>query len=409
MAFNLGGFGAAGGGADMLQQILATAFKEQLERKRLKQDDRRLDIDQQRANNDDELRRIALQDRSAAQADLSKSRAQTGAGKLAGNLRIGQELNPDAIETLTAGDLGDTVKGATLPSRNIGQGMTSTPNPGKGPSYLGTAGQQEDRSLDTELDRQITLTQDPGIRGRLTLAKTLDRDKRSGAITEVMRESAKPDTKPLYRIGRDGKPTQTGELPANAVTVNEPAPTQGGAPRGLSPTAEANLTSKLAGEWSKASAGTKEIARQHSLMMTGLDRVRNGDINGGSQAVLITFQKILDPTSVVRETEYARSAEGLSVLRRMEGYMERLAKGGAGVPAAELEAMVQTASQFVANTKSSTVGTRKRIAAFADKYNIPHELVFDDDDTPNTAPATGGAGAKPAGGVKILSIKEIKP
>jgi hypothetical protein len=190
---NLGGFGAAGGGADALEQLLQRAFAEQIARKRAAQEDARIKIDQQRANSDDEVRRIAMDDRRAAADDLSKLRAQTGAAKLSGQLRIGQELNPSAIASLAEGDLGDTVKAATLGSRNIGQNLTSTPNPGKGPSYLGTAGQQEDQSQDDELTRQMTLQ--PALRGRLSMIGTLPRANRAGALTEVMREEAKPPTK----------------------------------------------------------------------------------------------------------------------------------------------------------------------------------------------------------------------
>ena len=44
-------------------------------------------------------------------------------------------------------------------------------------------------------------------------------------------EPEKPTTKPLFRVGRDGRPTHMGDLPANAVTVNEPAPQQAPQPR----------------------------------------------------------------------------------------------------------------------------------------------------------------------------------
>jgi hypothetical protein len=78
--------------------------------------------------------------------------------------------------------------------------------------------------------------------------------------------------------------------------------------------------------------------------------------------VLITFQKILDPTSVVRESEYARSADGVALTARMEGYMERLAKGGAGVPKADLKAMYETAQAFLDELDDYNDSIRARTA-----------------------------------------------
>ena len=47
--------------------------------------------------------------------------------------------------------------------------------------------------------------------------------------------------------------------------------------------------------------------------------------------VVTTLNKILDPTSVVRESEFARTAEGQSLLAKMEGYAKKMSKGGSGL------------------------------------------------------------------------------
>jgi hypothetical protein len=170
-----------------------------------------------------------------------------------------------------------------------------------------------------------------------------------------------------------------------------------GGQRPITGTAEANLIQKLSGDWTKATAEATTLERQFALMKSGLARY-DADPNGASQAVLITFQKILDPTSVVRETEYARSAQGLSFIQKLQGYKERLERGGAGVPKTQLAEMVKTAEQFIANTKGLTGGVRRRIGAVADRYNIPKELIFSDSPQ-DAAPLT----AKPkVGDIKYL-------
>lgn len=154
------------------------------------------------------------------------------------------------------------------------------------------------------------------------------------------------------------------------------------------------MTDKLAKEWQTATQPVREMRRQFGLMQTGLQRFRGGDKNGGAQAVLVTFQKILDPTSVVRESEYARTAAGQAFMDRIQGYAERLSSGGAGLTDADMAAMVESAKQMLANAETFTQGTRQRIGRTAGRYKVPEELVFDDAGLPSsTAPDAGGGGS----------------
>jgi hypothetical protein len=183
------------------------------------------------------------------------------------------------------------------------------------------------------------------------------------------------------------------KLRTQANAVNDKTPNLNGrGANGLMPGQEFAISEKLAKTWQDTTKAQREMNRQFSLMNTGLKRFREGDKNGGSQGVLVTFQKILDPSSVVRESEYARSAAGISALGRIEGYMERLRAGGAGVPDGELSAMVETAKQFLDDMKGFNNGQRKRIEAQAKKYSIDPALIFDD------VAAGGGDGKTSAGG-----------
>ena len=91
----------------------------------------------------------------------------------------------------------------------------------------------------------------------------------------------------------------------------------------------------------------------------------------------MTFQKILDPTSVVRESEYARSSSGLSMFERVKGAAEKLGKGGAGVSVSELQAFARLADEAVSKFGGGWLNQeRSRIGRFADAYNIPRDYVF---------------------------------
>jgi hypothetical protein len=179
------------------------------------------------------------------------------------------------------------------------------------------------------------------------------------------------------------------------VVVDAVPPKPTGGDGGLNTNQSANLAEKLAKGWNDANASAREMKRQLSLMDVGLKRFKQGDKNGGSQAVLVTFQKILDPTSVVRETEYARSAQGISMLSRLQGMAERLQAGGAGVPEAELASMVETARAMLAEMESHTSSQRSRIEAMAREYKINPVLIFGLESPPAPAPNPNASQPRP--------------
>jgi len=144
----------------------------------------------------------------------------------------------------------------------------------------------------------------------------------------------------------------------------------------LSTSQRFTATTGLIDDWRKAEAPIREMQRQSQLMETGLSRFKAGDKIGGSQAVLVTFQKILDPTSVVRESEYARSGQGLGLVQRIEGMYERLKSGGAGVPEAELAQMVETGRQFLKGMEGWNATERQRITTLSQTYGIDPNLIF---------------------------------
>jgi len=62
-----------------------------------------------------------------------------------------------------------------------------------------------------------------------------------------------------------------------------------------------------------------------------------GGRNFVDQALITIFNKINDPTSVVRESEFARSAEGLAALESLDAKYQSLLVGGVLNDAARLE------------------------------------------------------------------------
>ncbi len=167
---------------------------------------------------------------------------------------------------------------------------------------------------------------------------------------------------------------------------------QTGGKKPLTETSEARLIGDLSKTWKAATTPAIELDRQVKMLDTGLNAARRGDMAQGAQVILVTFQKVLDPPSVVRESEYMRSASGQSLMNRVRGYLEQLQKGGAGISVAELEKFAKLAKEAAtAQSKGYLDSEKKRIGKVADRYEIPHELIFQDFNFGSTEePRTGG-------------------
>jgi hypothetical protein len=183
---------------------------------------------------------------------------------------------------------------------------------------------------------------------------------------------------------------------------------------------KSKLIEQLNTKWETRNKAQRTMQQQLGLMDVGLKRLSQDPL-GATQAVLVTFQKILDPTSVVRESEYDRSAAGLAIIPRIQGMYERYVGkgwepgppgsgygrwvgGGAGVPEGDLKAMAETARQFLASMSSYNDDERQRIEDRAAAHNIDPGFIFGGGvkrpqaavGTAPPAPSASGAGAAPA-------------
>jgi len=172
------------------------------------------------------------------------------------------------------------------------------------------------------------------------------------------------------------------------------------------PTASLNATRALRNDFIRETSAANTAMIQFEQMQSSLAAVKSGSLAAGSQGVLVTFQKILDPTSVVRESEYARSSSGLSLLNRLEGQLQTIQKGGAGVPVAELETFVSLAEQFARNQAKYATETRAQINALAERYALDPALItraIGPDASQQTTPADEG-GWTTVNGIRIRRV-----
>ena len=179
----------------------------------------------------------------------------------------------------------------------------------------------------------------------------------------------------------------------------------------LSAQAKSQLIETLNGKWTRLQEPIRETARQFNAMQTGLRRfMATGDERervGAVEMIRVAFERILDPTSVVREGEYARQVDGLGIPQRFNGYIQRMIEGGGAIDQKELAGMVETARQFLETMQGWNDNERGRIEDRAASHGIDPGFIFGGGvrqpaptttTTTTTTPAAGGGNTPAAGG-----------
>ena len=92
-----------------------------------------------------------------------------------------------------------------------------------------------------------------------------------------------------------------------------------------------------------------EITQRFQMMQEAMEEAKTTkNFVAVDQALISTFNKITDPDSVVRESEYARTASDLSLLNRLKGKIAKLGEGGPGLTPEDRKAIVRLSKRFQA-------------------------------------------------------------
>jgi hypothetical protein len=93
------------------------------------------------------------------------------------------------------------------------------------------------------------------------------------------------------------------------------------------------------------------------------------------QGLISIFNKINDPGSVIRESEYARTPEGASLVNRLQGSLEKLSAGGTGLTDQDRQDLV-IAAKVIANERGNTYQqTRGGYMNLANQMNFDPSLI----------------------------------
>ena len=96
-----------------------------------------------------------------------------------------------------------------------------------------------------------------------------------------------------------------------------------------------------------------------------------GAKNIADQILIVGFNKIIDPTSVVRESEFARTPEGLSAINRVRGFVERVVRGSVGITDDERKDISRLAKLLVNAAGEDFNREFDRFKGLAKEFSVP--------------------------------------
>lgn len=156
---------------------------------------------------------------------------------------------------------------------------------------------------------------------------------------------------------------------------------------GLSPYQVFQATQSLKKNVQTTTAASSELKRQANIINETFNRFDRGeatDLNGTTQAIVTVFNKLLDPTSVVREAEYDRSASGQALLTSIQGKIAALAQGGPGLTYKSLKELVDLGNIYAKNAQASIDATNARAREEAQFFGLNPDFVTTAGSNPTT-------------------------
>jgi hypothetical protein len=215
-------------------------------------------------------------------------------------------------------------------------------------------------------------------------------------------------TKKVFRGDREtGVPREVGEIPDDAIMQTDPAPqkiniTMPGTQ--LTPSQYRTTVSDLHRQYMSDTTNERKSMGVYQSAKTAWDSytAKGGARDPGGQAIMVNFQKTLDPESVVRESEYLRSADGQPMLSRLRAMWTQWNLGGPGVTDEGMKAYLDVMGQWAAESQKWHDRKKARILRNAEDYGIPADRIIPDGDLMPTAapaaPAASGPRFNPATG-----------
>lgn len=114
-----------------------------------------------------------------------------------------------------------------------------------------------------------------------------------------------------------------------------------------------------------------EMTRQYEIMDSALKESKTSkNLTAIDQALITIWNKMTDPISVVRESEFERTPQNAPLINRFTGAFEKLKKGGAGLTDSDREALVFMAGKFKAASERKYKSRLSEYRGYLTNYGL---------------------------------------
>jgi hypothetical protein len=149
----------------------------------------------------------------------------------------------------------------------------------------------------------------------------------------------------------------------------------------LSPDKKFDKERTLNQEYYKRTEGLRDSERNYNTIKnSAADGSGAGDI-----ALVTSFMKMLDPGSVVRETEFANARDTVGLLDRLKNQEQQI-KTGKFLSPTQRQDFVRLADQYLAAAQKEGLAARRSIETMVTNYNLNPDNVFGAPEAPPGEP-----------------------
>ncbi|MFA6064027.1 MAG: hypothetical protein WC736_15670 [Gallionella sp.] len=171
---------------------------------------------------------------------------------------------------------------------------------------------------------------------------------------------------------------------------------------GMDPTKKFDLEDKVRKEYNSRTGKFTELRGTYDVIKaSSVDKSGAGDI-----ALVTSFMKMLDPTSVVRETEFANARDTSGLLQKLQNQAQKL-QSGAFLDDTQRQSFVRLAGQYMKAAEEHEKRTRAGLEKTVKSYNLDPENVFGSVESPPSPVPPPAASAAPAAGAPSVAEKTL--
>jgi hypothetical protein len=144
----------------------------------------------------------------------------------------------------------------------------------------------------------------------------------------------------------------------------------------------------------------QETKRFADIARQAVQLSASGNANAGDQMLVNAMNKLIDPSSVVREGEYARTAQGQSIMGRIQGTVDKWMKGGGGLTQPERQQLLDAVLTMERSARQQYQPFEEGMRKVAGAYKLSPERIMLDPSLPSQG---GGA---PASALPAVSSQQ---